>query len=132
MGKMLSFALFGHRMAHFSTTFAMVGSSDMTHFGSLEFPALPPMGMWGPPVFEPSQAFLFGSLDFITDRPSILNLHEEALVPVPIGGAPSIGSGTHDDFNNEAPALHSKQTLCSNPAVSDVHVVIYLLFTIFH
>ena len=54
-------------MAHFSAIFAMAGSSDMTRFGSLEFPALPPIGMWVPPIFELSQAYLFGSLDFITD-----------------------------------------------------------------
>ena len=118
-------------MAHFSATFAMAGSSDMTRFGSLEFPALPPVGMWVPPVFEPSQAFLFGSLDFVADRLGVLHLHEEALVPAPIGGALSIGSGTHDDFNDEAPALHFEQTPCSNPAVSNVHTVIYSLFTIF-
>ena len=118
-------------MAHFSATFAMAGSSDTTRFGSLEFPALPTVGMWGPPVFEPSQAFLFGSLDFVADRLGILHLREEALVPTPVGGAPSIGSGTPDDFNDEAPVLHSKQTLCSNPAMSNVHVVIYLPFTIF-
>ena len=46
--------LFGHRMAHFSATFAMAGSGEMTRFGSLEFPALPPIGMRIPPVFEPS------------------------------------------------------------------------------
>ena len=46
--------LFGHQMAHFSATFAMAGSSDMTRLGSLEIPALPPVGMWVPPVFEPS------------------------------------------------------------------------------
>ena len=49
----------------------------------------------------------------------------------PIGGAPSIDSGMHD-FNGVAPALHSEQPLCSNPAVSNVHAVIYLLFSIFH
>ena len=54
-------------MAHFSAPFAMVGSSDTIRFGSLEFPVLPPIGMWVPPVFEPSQDFLFGSLDFIAD-----------------------------------------------------------------
>ena len=46
--------LFGHRMAHFSATFAMAGSSDMTRFGSLEFPTLPSVGMWVPPVSKPS------------------------------------------------------------------------------
>jgi len=50
---------------------------------------------------------------------------------VPIGGTPSIGTGTHNDFNNEASALHPEQTLCSNPAVSNVYAVIYLLFSIF-
>ena len=49
---------------------------------------------------------------------------------MPVGGAPSIGSGTHDDFNDEEPALHSEQTLCSNPAMSNMHIVIYSLFTI--
>ena len=41
------------RMAHLSTIFGMVGSSDMIHFGSLEFPMLPLVGMWAPPVFMP-------------------------------------------------------------------------------
>ena len=50
---------------------------------------------------------------------------------MPIGGAPSVNSGTPNDFNNKAPALHSKQTLCSNPTVSNAHTVIYSLFTIF-
>ena len=44
--------LFGHRMAYFSATFAMVGSGDTTRFGSLEFPTLPPIGIWVPPVSE--------------------------------------------------------------------------------
>jgi hypothetical protein len=48
--------LFGHRMTHFSAISAMAGSSDTTRFGSLEFSALPPIGMWVPPTFEPSQA----------------------------------------------------------------------------
>ena len=97
---------FGHQMAHFSATFAMAGSSDMTRFGSLEFPALPPVGMWVPPIFETSQAFLFRSLDFVVDRLGVLHVHEEALVPYPIGGgATSVGSETPGDFNNEAPAL---------------------------
>ena len=117
-------------MAHFSATFAMAGSSDTTRFGSLEFPALPPVGMWIPPVSKPSQAFLFGSLDFVADWLGVLHLREEALVLAPVGGAPSIGSRTHDDFNDEAHALHSKQTLCSNPAVSNMHTIIYSLFTI--
>ena len=123
---------FGYWIAHFSAIFAMADMSDMTRFGSLEFPALPPVGMWVPPIFEPSQAFLFGSLDFIADRLGVLHLREEALVSVPIGGAPSIGFGTPDDFNDEAPTLQSEQTLCSNPTVSNIHTVVYSLFTIFH
>ena len=130
MGKTPYVHAFGHRMAHFSATFTMAVSSETTHFGSLEFPALPPIGMRVPPIFEPSQAFLFKSLDFVADRLSELHLHEKALVPALIGGAPSIGFGTHYDFNDEVPALQSEQTLCSNPAVSNVHVVIYSLFTI--
>ena len=132
MGKTLYVHTFGHRMTHFSATFAMAGSSDTTCFGSLEFPALPHIGMWVPPVFEPSQAFLFGSLDSITDRLGVLHLHEEALISALVGGTPSTGFRTHDDFNDEASALHSEQTLCSNPAVSNVHTIIYLLFTVFH
>ena len=108
----------------------MAGSSDMTRFGSLEFPALPPIGTWVPPVFEPSWIFLFRSLDFIADRLGVLHLHEEALVPTPVGGVPSIGSRMHDDFNDEASALHSEQTLCSTPAVSNMYIVIYSLFII--
>ena len=59
--------LFGHWMAHFSATPAMAGSGDTIHFGLLEYPALSTAGMRVPPVFEPSQAFLFGSLDFVAD-----------------------------------------------------------------
>ena len=58
---------FGHRMAHLSAIFGMVGSSDMTRFDLLEFPTLPPIRMWVLPIFEPSQALLFGSLDFVAD-----------------------------------------------------------------
>ena len=113
-------------MAHLSAVFSMVGSSNMTHFGSLEFPALPSVGMWDPPIFEPSQAFLFESLDFIADRLGVLHLRKEALVLAPVGGgASSVGSGTPDDFNDEAPTLRSEPTLDSNPAVSNVHTVIY-------
>ena len=109
-GGHCTFTLFGHRMAHPSAIYAMVGSSDMARFGSLEFPALPPVGMWVPPVSKPSQAF---------------HLHSNN------GGASSIGSGTPDDFNGEAPALYSEHTLCSNPTVSNVRFVIYSLFTVF-
>ena len=80
----------------------------MIRFGSLEFPMLPPARMWVPPIFEPSQAFLLGSLDFIADRLSILHLRKETLVPTLVGGVPSIGFRTHDDFNDESFALHSK------------------------
>ena len=83
------FKLFGHQMAHLSAIFGMVGSSKTSRFGSLEFPALPPVGMWGPPVFEPSQAFLFGSLDFIADRLGVLRLRKEAPILAPIGGGAS-------------------------------------------
>ena len=84
--------------------------------GSTRLRAIPGLPLW--------------SLDFVVGRLGILRLHEEALISAPIGGASSIGSGTHDDFNDEASALHSEQTLCSNPAMSNVHTVIYSLFTI--
>ena len=126
------FILFGHRMAHFSATSAMAGSSDTTRFGSLEFPALPPVGMWVSPVFEPSQTFLFGSLDFVADQLGMLRLREEALVSTLVGGgAPSVGAGPPDDLNNEAPALCSDPMLGSNPTVSNVHIILYSLFNIF-
>ena len=108
-------------MAHFSTTLAMVGL--------LEFPALSPVGMRVPPIFEPSQAFLFGSLDFVADRLGILHLREEARNPAPVGATSSIDSGTRD-FDGAASALHSEQTLCSNLTVSNIRLVIYSLFTI--
>ena len=50
---------------------------------------------------------------------------------MPIGGAPSVGSGTPGDFNGEATVLRSEHTLCSNPVVSNIHTVVYSLFTIF-
>ena len=59
---------FGNRMAHSSATPAVAGSGDTIRFGSMEFPALSPAGMRVPPVFEPSQAFCFGGLDFVADR----------------------------------------------------------------
>jgi hypothetical protein len=71
--------------------------------------------MWVPPIFEPSQTFLFGSLDFVIDRLGILHLCEEALVTVPVGGVPSIGSRTLGDFNDGALAFRSKPMLGSNP-----------------
>ena len=71
--------LFGHQMTYFSATFVVAGSSDTTRFGSLEFPMLPPVRMWVPPIFEPSQTFLFGSLDFVADQLGVLCFHEEAM-----------------------------------------------------
>ena len=101
-------------MAHFSATLAVVGSGDTILFGSLEFPALSPIEMRAPPVFRPSQGFLFRSLDFIADQLGMLHLKEEAHVPAPVKGTPSTNSGTHD-FDDAASALLFEQTLCSNP-----------------
>ena len=89
--------------------------------------------MWVPPVFEPSQTFLFGSLDSVADQLGVLRLREESLVPAPVGGgAPSVDTGTPGNLNDETPALRSEPTLGSNPAVSNVHTVIYSLVYIFH
>ena len=118
-------------MTHFFTTPTVAGSGDTIRFGSLEYPALSPAGMRVPLVFEPSQAFLFGSLDFVADQLGVLHLREETRDPAPVGETSSIDSGTRD-LNGAASTLHSKQTLCSNPAVSNIHVVIYLLRSIFH
>ena len=106
---------FGHWMAHLSAIFGMAGSSDTTRFGSLEFPALPPIGMWVPPIFESSQTFLFESLNFIVDQLGVLRLREKALFPTPVGGASSVGSGTLGNLNDEAPTLCSKPTLAQTP-----------------
>ena len=118
-------------MAHFSATPTAAGSGDTIRLGSLEYPALSPMGRRVPPVFEPSQAFLFGSLDFIADRLGVLHLREETRDPAPVGETSSINSGTRD-LNGAASALHSEQTLCSNPAMSNIHAVLNLLHSIFH
>ena len=117
-------------MTHFSATLVVAGSGNTIRLGSQEFPALSLIGMWAPPIFEPSQAFLFGSLDFVADRLGVLHLCEEAHVPAPVGWAPSIDSGMHS-FDDAASVLLSEQTLYSNPAVSNIHDVIYLLFSIF-
>ena len=110
----------------------MAGSSDTIRFGSLEFPTLPPVGMWVPPVFQPLQPFLFGSLDFIADQLCMLCLREEAPVSAPVGGgAPSISPSPPNDFNDKAPVLRSVPTLGSNPTVSNVHIVFYSLFYLF-
>ena len=120
-------------MAHITAIFIVTGSSDTIRFGSLDFPTLPPVGMRVLPVLEPSQTFLFRSLDFIADRLGVLRLCEEALVPAPIGGGtPSVVFEPPNDLNDEAPALRTEPTLGSNPTVSNVHFVLYSLFTIFH
>ena len=132
MGRTPYVHAFGHRMAHLSTIFIMMGSSDTIRFGSLEFPMLPPIEMWVPPVFKPFQTFLFGTLDFVANRLGVLHLCEEALVLASVGGgAPSVGFGTPGDLSDETPALRSKSTLGSNPTMSNVHIVLYLLFNIF-
>ena len=110
----------------------MAGSSDMIHFGSLEFPTLPPVGMWVPPIFEPLQTFLFRSLDFIADRLGVLCLCEEALDPTSTGGgALSTSPRPLDDPNVETLALRLEPMLGSNSMVSNVHIVLYSLFNTF-
>ena len=94
-------------MAHFSATPTMAGSGDTIHLSSLEYPALPPAGTRVTPVFEPSQAFLFGSLEFVADRLGVLHLCEETRDPTPVGGTSSINSRTRD-FDDAASALHSE------------------------
>ena len=116
-------------MAHFSTTPAVVGSGDTIRFDSMEFPTLSPTGMRVPPVFEPSQAFRFRSLDFVADRLGVLRLREEAHVPAPVEGAPSIDSGTRD-IEGVTSALLSEQTLCSNLVVNNTRTATYSSFTI--
>ena len=117
-------------MAHFSATPVVAGSGDMIRFSSMDFPALSPAGMRVPPIFKPSQAFRFGSLDFIADRLGVLHLREETRDPAPVEGTSSIDSGTRD-FDGATSALHSEQTLCSNPVVSNIHAILHLLHSIF-
>ena len=120
-------------MAHISTIFGMAGSSDIIRFGSLEFPTLPPVGMWVPPIFEPLETFLFGSLDFVADQLGILCLREEVLVLASTGGgAPSTGPGSLDDRDIETLALRLEPMLGLNPTVTNVHIVLYSLFSTFH
>ena len=57
-------------------------------------------------------------------------IHEEAHDLAPVGGTSSIDSGTRD-FDSAASALHSEQTLCSNPTVSNMRAT-HSLFTISH
>ena len=118
-------------MTHFFTTPTVAGSGDTIRFGSLESPIPSPTGMQVPPIFEPSHAFLFESLDFIADRLGVLYLREETRDPALVGETSSIDSGTHN-FDGAASTLHSEQTLCSNPAVSNIHAILYLLHSIFH
>ena len=118
-------------MAHFSATPTVAGSGDTIRFGSLEFPTLSPARMRVPPVFEPSQAFLFGSLDFVADRLGVLHLREETRNSAPVGETFSIDSRTRD-LNGAASALHFKQTLCSNPTVSNTRTFIRPLFNTSH
>ena len=119
-------------MAHLSTIFGMMGLSDTIRFGSLEFPALPPVGMWVPPVFQLLQTFLFGSLDFIAYRLDVLRLREGALVSASSGGgALSTGTGPLDDPDIETLVLRLEPILSSNSTVSNVHVVLYSLFNTF-
>ena len=93
-------------MAHFSATLAVAGSGDMIRFASLEFPALSLTGMRVPPVFKPSLAFLFGSLEFVADRLGVLHLREETHDLAPVGEMFSIDSGTCD-LNGAASALQT-------------------------
>ena len=93
---------------------------------------LPPIGMCVPPIFEPSQTFLFRSLNFIADQLDALRLHKEALVPAPTGGgAPSVGPRPLDDLNVKTPTLRFEPMLGSNSTVSNVHIVLYSLFNTF-
>ena len=80
-------------MAHFSATPTVAGSGNTIRLGSLEYPALSPVGMRVPLVFKPSQAFHFRSLDFIADRLGVLHLREETHNPAPVGETSSIDSG---------------------------------------
>ena len=71
-------------------------------------------------------------MDFVADRLGVLHLCEEALVLAPIGGgASSVVSRTPGDFNDEAPMLRSEPVQGSNPTVSNIRFVIYLLFIVF-
>ena len=92
-------------MAHFFTTPTVAGLGDTIRSGSLVCPAPSPAGMRVPPIFEPSQAFLFGSLDFVADRLGVLHLREETRDLAPVGETSSIDSGMRD-LNGVVSALH--------------------------
>ena len=50
---------------------------------------------------------------------------------MPFGGHPKLALGHPMTYNDKVHALHSEQTLCSNPTMSNISFVAYSQFTIF-
>ena len=99
-------------------------------------------GSWVPPPFPPSQAFQFGSLEFVTDQLGALRLHEEEATPV-AAEEPVPPPNPHKlrrrrsirrRIRKRWPSQPTRAVLrrialmmASNPAVEDINLVLFSL-----